>query len=57
MNTMDDDEIDGLERGEEEMAKCRYIEACPVTKYNQCYNHSYVLCDQFETFYHEEKGK
>lgn len=30
---------------------CRYIPKCKIEHYDQCYNHSHILCEQFKTYY------
>ncbi len=54
---MNDEEIDRLERLVGEAAKCPYYEVCDETKYNQCYDHSHILCGYFGKLYETERFK
>jgi len=54
---MEEEEINRLERLAEEQFKCPYLERCCTPKYDQCYNHSHILCSTFERFYNAEKDR
>jgi len=54
---MEEQDIDRLERLSEEQFKCPYLERCNNPIYDQCYNHSHILCNTFERFYMIEKDK
>lgn len=45
------DQIRELEKRAEESCICPYQKDCCESKYDQCYNHSHVLCKIFERFY------
>lgn len=34
---------------------CPFINNCDEEKYSSCYNHSHVLCLEFENFYEEQR--
>jgi hypothetical protein len=36
--------------------KCPNKECCEYEKYNQCYNHSHVLCQNFEEYYQRRQN-
>ena len=48
-------EIDEAVRLAELERRCYNVECPDYRKYNQCENHSYVLCPQFEDFYTRRK--
>lgn len=37
--------------------KCDNIQCCEYERYNQCFNHSHVLCPQYEEFYNKKEKK
>lgn len=37
--------------------KCPFKECVEYENYNQCYNHSHVLCPQFEELYQRRQEK
>jgi hypothetical protein len=48
-------DIEELAKEAEKSFKCPYLEICREEKYNSCYNHSHVLCNDFESFYDEQR--
>jgi hypothetical protein len=44
-------DIKELAKEAEKSFKCPYLEICREEKYNSCYNHSHVLCDDFLDLY------
>jgi len=40
-----------LERSAVEDFKCPHTDCCDYLKYQQCHNHSHVLCERFEQYY------
>ena len=37
--------------------KCDFIDCCSYGEYNECYNHSHVLCKNYEVYYEATKNK
>lgn len=37
--------------------KCPYQDCCSYLEYQQCYNHSHVLCKNFEEWYDSKRPK
>jgi len=43
--------IEDLEEKMEHAFKCPHVTCCMHGKWDQCYNHSHVLCEHFESYY------
>ncbi len=50
-----DEEIQLLIQLAEKEKTCPYRECCSYLRFDQCHNHSHVLCDSFEEFYNKQK--
>lgn len=54
---MDSKELEDLINLSREPFKCTYKECSEYENYNQCFNHSHVLCHKFEEYYEKNKYK
>ena len=52
---MKQEDLDKLIELSRESFKCPYTMCCQYGDYNQCFNHSYVLCPTFEEYYTKTK--
>lgn len=48
---MDEEELNFLEDIAEREFRCTNLKCCEYLKYDQCFNHSHVLCKTFESYY------
>jgi len=46
-----------LERLAKQPFKCDFFDCCEYGKYNQCYNHSHVLCPNYEVYYEATRSR
>lgn len=54
---MDSSELEKLIELSKAGFKCDNVNCCEYENYNQCFNHSHVLCPQYEEYYNKNKKK
>lgn len=47
-------DIEDLEEKAQHAFKCQHVACLMHGKWDQCYNHSHVLCEHFETYYNSK---
>lgn len=48
---MREEDLEKLIELSKEGHKCPNVNCCEYGKYNECYNHSHVFCQNFEEYY------
>ena len=51
MDNLKDYSIEELQRLVNEGHQCDFLDCCEYGKYDQCHNHSHVLCENYEVYY------
>lgn len=49
--------IENLEEKMQHAFKCKHVACCMYGKWDQCYNHSHVLYEHFESYYDNIKNR
>ena len=49
--------IEELEELAEQPHECDFFDCCEYGNYNECFNHSHVLCNNYEVYYEATKDR